>query len=151
VHIAVTLTRLAKAVGFRVVIVDPRRSFATDERFPSADRIVRLWPDEALRQIGLRPTTAVAVLSHDPKLDDPALVEALRSRAAYVGAVGSAATNAARRERLASAGLTEPELDRLRAPIGLPWLGEAPEAIALGVLAEIVAIPAIGWAIGGDS
>jgi xanthine dehydrogenase accessory factor len=149
VHIAIVLTRLAKVLGFSVVIVDPRRSFATPERFPEADRLVRQWPDEGLRSVGLTPTTAVAVLSHDPKLDDPALMVALRSQAAYVGALGSDQTTADRRRRLLAAGLEEEKLARLRAPIGIKGLGNSPEEIALGILAQIAATPGIKAGPGG--
>lgn len=139
VHIAIDLHRLAKIVGYRVVIVDPRRAFGTRARFPLADEMIDDWPDAALRAIGLSGSTAVAVLSHDPKLDDPALLVALRSPAFYVGALGSAETNRQRRQRLLDAGLKAEELSRLRAPIGLPLGGRAPEEIALSILAEIVA------------
>jgi xanthine dehydrogenase accessory factor len=139
VHIAIDLHRLAKTLGYRVVVVDPRRAFGTPARFPLADELVSEWPDTGLRAIGLTGSTAVAVLSHDPKLDDPALLVALRSPAFYVGALGSAETNRQRRERLTEAGVTEAEMSRLRAPIGLPLGGRAPEEIALSILAEIVA------------
>jgi xanthine dehydrogenase accessory factor len=139
VHVAIALTRMAKVLGLRVIIVDPRRAFATEERFPEADRLVKEWPDAALRAIGLTPTTAVAVLSHDPKLDDPALLAALTSRAFYVGALGSARTNAARMRRLREAGLTEAQLARLHAPIGLDIQAGTPEEIAVSILAEIIA------------
>lgn len=139
VHIAIDLNRLAKTLGYRVIVVDPRRAFGTPARFPLADELITEWPDTALRAIGLTASTAVAALSHDPKLDDPALLVALRSPAFYVGALGSAETNRQRRERLTEAGMTEAELSRLRAPIGLPLGGRAPEEIALSILAEIVA------------
>lgn len=139
VHIAIDLHRLAKIMGYRVVIVDPRRAFGTRERFPLADEMIDEWPDAALRSVGLTASSAVTVLSHDPKLDDPALLVALRSPAFYVGALGSAETNRQRRQRLVDAGLTPDELRRLRAPIGLPLGGRAPEEIALSILAEIVA------------
>jgi xanthine dehydrogenase accessory factor len=138
VHIAIALARLAKDVGFHVTVVDPRRSFATADRFPGVDALIHLWPDQGLRQAGLTPGTAVAVLSHDPKLDDPALLVALRSPAAYVGALGSKTTHAQRRERLLAAGLTEAELARLHAPIGNGHGGRTPEEIAVSILAEIV-------------
>jgi xanthine dehydrogenase accessory factor len=138
VHIAMALTRLAKVLGFRVVVIDPRRRFATSERFPEADALLIQWPDEGLRGAGLNPRTAVAVLSHDPKLDDPALLVALRSPAGYVGALGSRRTHARRRSRLLEAGLTDEELDRLHAPIGLDLGGDSPEEIALSILAEVV-------------
>ena len=143
VHIAMALTRLAKVLGFRVVVIDPRRRFATSERFPEADALLTQWPDEGLRGAGLNPSTAVAVLSHDPKLDDPALLAALRSPAGYVGALGSRRTNARRRSRLLEAGLSEQELARLHAPIGLDLGGGSPEEIALSILAEIVASRAV--------
>jgi xanthine dehydrogenase accessory factor len=143
VHIAVLLTRLAKILGFRVVLVDPRRQFATRERFPEADDLVLMWPDEGLRSVGLTPTTAVAVLSHDPKLDDPALLVALRSEAAYVGALGSGQTAANRRRRLLAAGLQESEIARLRTPIGIKGLSETPGEIALGILAQIASTPGV--------
>ncbi len=139
VHIAIALTRLAKVLDYRVVIVDPRRAFATRERFPEADRLMGLWPDEALRQLGLNASTAVAVLSHDPKLDDPALRVALPSAAFYVGALGSEATNDQRRRRLIDAGLKEAELARLHAPIGIEVGSQTPEEIAVSILAEVVA------------
>lgn len=139
VHIAVTLAHLARALGYRVTIVEPRRAFAAPERFPDADRVLTEWPDEALRAVGLTHGTAVAALSHDPKIDDPALVLALASPAFYVGALGSRRTQALRRARLLEAGLTPVQLARLRGPIGLDLGGREPEEIALSVLAEIVA------------
>jgi xanthine dehydrogenase accessory factor len=142
VHVAVILARLAKVAGYRVVILDPRRSFATADRFPEADQIVVEWPDKGLRGFHLSPSTAIAALSHDPKLDDPALLLALRSRAGYVGALGSQATNTARRQRLIAGGLSEAEWGRLHAPIGIAGLGDSPEAIAVGILAEIMSRPA---------
>lgn len=139
VHLAMELTQLAKAVGYRVVVVDPRRVFATSERFPQADMVLTLWPDEGLRRVGLTPTTAVAVLSHDPKLDDPALTLALRSPAFYVGALGSKRTQELRRQRLREAGLSEVDLSRLRGPIGLEIGAQTPGEIAVSILAEIIA------------
>jgi xanthine dehydrogenase accessory factor len=140
VHIAIALTTLAKALGYRTIVVDPRRAFGTAERFPHADRVVDAWPDEGLDQIGLHSDSAVAVLTHDPKLDDPALRAALRSPAFYVGALGSKATQARRRQRLLEAGVTEEQIGRLRAPIGLDLGGRSPEEIALSVMAQIVAV-----------
>ena len=139
VHIAVALVALARTLGFRTVVVDPRPAFANPERFPHADRIESAWPDEALKALGLTSATAVAVLTHDPKLDDPALRAALPSAAFYVGALGSKNTQAKRRQRLLEAGLTEAQVDRLRAPIGLDLGGRSPEEIALSVMAEVVA------------
>jgi xanthine dehydrogenase accessory factor len=142
VHIAIVLTQLAKILGFRVVVIDPRRAFATKERFPQADRLIIEWPDEALRKVSLTPAMAIAVLSHDPKLDDPALRVALRSPASYVGVLGSPATHEARRLRLLKAGLTDEELARLHAPIG-GFLGGTPEEIALSILADVVAASSV--------
>ena len=140
VHIAIALTAIAKTLGYRTVVVDPRDAFGNAERFPDAHRVVRGWPDEALGEIGLGPSTAVAVLTHDPKLDDPALRAALPSAAFYVGALGSRATQAKRRQRLLEAGLTEAQLARLHAPIGLDLGGRKTEEIALSVMAQIVSV-----------
>jgi xanthine dehydrogenase accessory factor len=139
VHIAVALVSLARTMGFRSVVVDPRVAFANRERFPHADRLETAWPDEALASVGLTASTAVAVLTHDPKLDDPALRTALPSPAFYVGALGSPRTQAKRRQRLLEAGLTEAQVSRLHAPIGLDLGGRSPEEIALAVMAEVVA------------
>ena len=139
VHIAVALVDLARTLGFRTVVVDPRPAFANRERFPHADRLEPSWPDEALARLGLTSGTAVAVLTHDPKLDDPALRAALPSAAFYVGALGSQRTQAKRRQRLLDAGLSEADVARLRAPIGLDLGGRSPEEIALSVMAEVVA------------
>jgi xanthine dehydrogenase accessory factor len=139
VHIATALVGLARTLGYRTVVVDPRPAFANRERFPHADRIEATWPDEALGRLGLAPPFAVAVLTHDPKLDDPALRAALPSAAFYVGALGSQRTQARRRERLREAGLTDEQLGRLKAPIGLDLGGRSPEEIALAVMAEVVA------------
>jgi xanthine dehydrogenase accessory factor len=142
VHVAVHLARLARSLGYRVIVVDPRRGFNTPERFPDADELNTRWPDEALRALGLNSSTAVAVLAHDPKIDDPALSVALRSPAFYVGALGSKRTNRLREARLREAGMSPDELAKLRAPIGLDLGGRAPEEIALSILSEIVAVRA---------
>ena len=139
VHIAVALVALAKTLGYRAILVDPREGFANKKRFPHADEIVSAWPDEALARIGLNAGTAVAVLTHDPKLDDPAIVAALASPAFYVGALGSTRTQERRRARLIAAGVGEAALARLHAPIGLDLGGRSPEEIALAVMAQIVA------------
>ncbi|HKD18024.1 MAG TPA: XdhC family protein [Thermoanaerobaculia bacterium] len=139
VHIAVALVGLAKALGFRTILVDPRAAFANPKRFPHVDEIRSEWPAEALSKIGLNAGTAVAVLAHDPKLDDPALIAALASSAFYVGALGSARTQEKRRTRLVAAGVSAEALRRLHAPIGLDLGGRSPEEIALSVMAEVVA------------
>jgi xanthine dehydrogenase accessory factor len=139
VHIAVTLVSLAKTLGFRTILVDPREAFGNTKRFPHADEIVNDWPDKALARIGPDGSTAIAVLTHDPKLDDPALLTALPGRAFYVGALGSKRTQEKRRSRLVEAGIAEGALARLHGPIGLPLGGRSPEEIAVAILAEIVA------------
>ena len=140
VHIGLALCRLAKQAGYRVVVVDPRRGFNTAERFPEADERLLTWPDEALRNLGVTDGTAIAVLSHDPKIDDPAVQAALRSPAFYVGALGSQRTTRLRRQRLLDEGMSEEELERLYAPIGLDLGGRSPEEIALSILAQITAV-----------
>lgn len=139
VQVAIPLVRLAHELGFETVVVDGRPAFATAERFPDADRLVIGWPDEVAASIGLGPADAVAVLSHDVKFDEPAIVEALRRGCRYVGAVGSRKTQADRRARLLEAGVTEADLGRLHGPIGLDLGGRAPAETALAILAEIVA------------
>jgi xanthine dehydrogenase accessory factor len=139
VHIAQALVPLAAGLGFTITVVDPRRSFATDERFPNV--AVRTdWPDEALDQLVPDVRTAVVTLTHDPKLDDPALVRALRSDAFYVGALGSRRTHAARLKRLRDLGLEEHVLGRIHAPIGLDIEAVTAPEIALSILAQIVAV-----------
>ena len=139
VHIAVALVSLAKTLGYRTVVVDPRPAFGSEARFPHADRLLGAWPGDALEEIGLNVSTAVAVLTHDPKLDDPALRVALPSQAFYVGALGGKNTQEKRRRRLLEAGVTEEQLARLHAPIGIDLGGRAPEEIALSVMAQVVA------------
>jgi xanthine dehydrogenase accessory factor len=138
VHIAVSLVTLAKTLGFRTILVDPREAFGNATRFPHADEIVNDWPDQALARLAPDGSTAVAVLTHDPKLDDPALLSALPGRAFYVGALGSRRTQEKRRARLLEAGLAPDALARLHGPIGLPLGGRSPEEIAIAILAEIV-------------
>ena len=139
VEVARSLVRLAREVGFETVVVDGRSAFATPERFPDADLIVIGWPDEVAEEIGLGPNDAVAVLSHDVKFDEPAIVEALRRGCRYVGAVGSKKTQGDRHARLLAAGVSEADLARLRGPVGLDLGGRAPSETALAILAEIVA------------
>ncbi len=140
VHIAIALTAIARTLGYRTIVVDPRRAFGSEVRFPHADRLIQAWPEEAFAQIGLTRLTAVVMLTHDPKLDDPALKVALPSPAFYVGALGSRSTQARRRKRLLEAGLTEAQLARLRGPIGLDIGAQTPEEIALAVMAEVIAV-----------
>jgi xanthine dehydrogenase accessory factor len=139
VEVARSLVRLARELGFETVVIDGRSSFATAERFPDVDRLIVGWPDEVADEIGLGPNDAVAVLTHDVKFDEPAIVEALRRGCRYVGAVGSKKTQGDRRARLLEAGVSESELARLRGPVGLDLGGRAPAETALAILAEIVA------------
>lgn len=139
VHIAIALTSIARTLGYRTVIVDPRRAFGNPERFSHGDRLIQAWPEEALQEIEIHEDTAIAMLTHDPKIDDPALKIALNSPAFYVGALGSRNTHARRRKRLLAAGVSEEQLARLAAPIGLDIGAESPEEIALAIMAEIVA------------
>lgn len=136
VHIAQTLAPLAGALDHAVLVVDPRTAFATGDRFPEAE-LVADWPDVALPKLKLDRRTALAALSHDPKIDDPALIEALARGCFYVGALGGRKSNAKRRERLAAAGVPEADLDRIRAPIGLDIGAATPAEIAVAVMAEI--------------
>ncbi|MEK7329095.1 MAG: XdhC/CoxI family protein [Chloroflexota bacterium] len=138
-HISIALTAIAKTLGYRTIVVDPRRAFGSEARFPHVDKLIQEWPDEALSQIKITSSTAVAMLTHDPKLDDPALKIVLPGPAFYVGALGSRTTQAKRRARLLAEGLTEAQLDRLHGPIGIDIGGRTPEEIALSVMAEIVA------------
>ena len=140
VHTAEKLVSLAGVLGFKTIVIDPRSAFNHRERFPDADELVQEWPDKALEDIGLDKSSYVVVLTHDPKLDDPALLAALRSDASYIGALGSQRTNQKRSQRLREAGLSEQELERLFAPIGLDIGGRRPEEIAVSILAEIVQV-----------
>jgi xanthine dehydrogenase accessory factor len=139
-HIAADLAYLAVRLGFRIYVVDPRTAFATPARFPDVTALIHQWPDEALAGLHLTADTYVAVLTHDPKLDDPALLTALPSAASYVGALGSRKTHAQRVERLLAAGLAPPQIARIHAPIGLDLGGGSPAEIAVSILAEIVAV-----------
>jgi xanthine dehydrogenase accessory factor len=139
VHIAIALARLARLIGYETIVIDPRRMFAAEERFPDVDRLIQAWPQEAFPDLELTPSTAVAILTHDPKIDDPAVIAALASPAFYIGVLGSRKTHAARIQRLERSGVTKPALARLHAPIGLDLGAQSPEEIALSILAEIVA------------
>jgi xanthine dehydrogenase accessory factor len=140
VHIAIPLARFAKTLGFNVVVADPRAKFANRERFPEADEVLLAWPDEALAQLEIDDATYIVLLTHDPKIDEPALAAALQTDAAYIGAIGSRTTHAARFERMARWGVTAEELQRVYAPIGLDLGGRTPEETALSILSEIVAV-----------
>lgn len=138
VHIAIPLVTYAKTLGFRTVVVDARGAFATPERFAHADELIMAWPDEVLEG-KLNSNSYVVLLTHDPKLDDPALKVALPSPARYVGALGSPKTHEKRLVRLREEGMPEEQLARLHAPIGIKIGAITPEEIAVSIIAEIVA------------
>ncbi len=141
VDYAAALARLARAAGWRPFVCDPRSQFATPDRFPDAAEVIVAWPGDAFARIGgIDRATYIAILTHDPKLDDAALTLALRSDAAYVGAMGSRRAQAQRRERLLAAGLEEELLERVSAPIGLDLGAVSPEETALSIMAEVVAV-----------
>jgi xanthine dehydrogenase accessory factor len=138
-HIAIPLTTFAKTLNYRVVVIDARAAFATRERFPHADELVVEWPDEILQQLDLNPSTSVAVLTHDPKFDEPTLQVVLSRNVGYVGAIGSRKTSEERSERLRKQGVTDEQLRRIHGPIGLNIGATSPEEMALAIMAEIVA------------
>ena len=139
VHVAQALMSLARPLGYRTVVADGRAGWLTRERFPDADRLLCAWPEEAFAEVGIDSSTCICLLSHDPKFDEPAMRLALRSPAAYVGAIGSRKTQASRRARLLEEGFTPDELARLHGPIGLDLGGREPMDTALAIMAEIAA------------
>jgi xanthine dehydrogenase accessory factor len=139
VHIAQALVPMAAQLGLAVIVVDPRRSFASDDRFPNTT-IMAEWPDEALDALAPDARSAIVTLTHDPKLDDPALDRALNSPAFYIGALGGRKTHAARRKRLAALGHDDAAFARIRGPVGLDIEAITAPEIALSILAEIVAV-----------
>ncbi len=139
VHLTQVLAQLSQPFGFELVVIDPRTAFATPERFPSA-RLIHAWPDVALQQLGLDRRSAVVVLSHDPKLDEPALLAALRSDCFYLGALGSQRTQQARRRRLLDEGISEAALERLHGPVGLDIGALTTPEIAVAILAQIIQV-----------
>ena len=139
VHIAQQLVPLASAAGYDVTVVDPRRAWASGERFPGVT-LVTDWPDEALQALAPDRRTAIVTLTHDPKLDDPALDIALASPAFYIGALGSRRTQERRLERLRGQGFDEPALARIHGPVGLDIGAKSPAEIAVAILAEIVQV-----------
>lgn len=140
VHIAVALVPLAKMLGYYTIVADGRQAFLTRERFPTADELLLAWPGEAFERVGLDSATYICLLSHDPKFDEPAMELALRSPAAYIGAIGSKKTQAARRERLRAQGFTDADIARVHGPIGLDLGGRAPAETALAIMAEMTAV-----------
>lgn len=139
VHITQSLAPMAELAGYDVTILDPRRSFASSSRFPQG-RLVTRWPHEALPELALDERTAIVTLTHDPKLDDPALHAALHAPVFYIGSLGSRKTQAARLKRLARAGFSEAMLGRIHGPVGLPLGGRSPSDIAISILAEMTQV-----------
>ncbi len=137
VHISQALATMAAMAGFDVTIIDPRTAFATPERF-AAVKLFAEWPDRVLPRIGLDRHSAMAALTHDPKIDDGPLLAALKARCFYIGALGSKKTHAKRLARLRDAGATEAELQRIHAPIGLEISAASPAEIAVAILAEVI-------------
>jgi xanthine dehydrogenase accessory factor len=138
VHISQALAPLARALDYDVTIVDPRTAFASPERFPDVPLIAE-WPDVALPPLEIDRYTAFVALTHDPKIDDPALLYAFKRDCFYIGALGSRKTHAKRAERLRALGATEADIARIHAPIGLPIGAVSPSEIAVAILAEITA------------
>ena len=139
VHIAQPLSRMASVAGYDVTVIDPRASFATDERFPGIS-LNGEWPDDAMKELDPDRRTAVITLTHDPKLDDPGLEVALKSDAFYIGALGSRKTHAGRVGRLTEAGFTESEIARIHAPVGLNIGSISPAEIAVSILAQVTEV-----------
>jgi xanthine dehydrogenase accessory factor len=139
VHIAQELVPMATRAGFDVTVIDPRQAFASPERFPGV-KLSTEWPDKAMRDLDIDPRTAIVTLTHDPKLDDPALDVALASDAFYVGALGSTRTQAKRVARLKEAGFSDEQISRIHGPIGLDIRAQSPAEIAVSILAQIIAV-----------
>ena len=139
VHIAQALVPIARVAGYDPILVDPRDSFASEARFPG-ETMLKDWPDEALQSLGLDLRTALVLLTHDPKLDDPALTYALASDVFYIGALGSKRTHSSRVERLKAAGFSKTQIDRIQGPIGLDIGAAGPAEIAVSVMAEMTRV-----------
>jgi xanthine dehydrogenase accessory factor len=138
VHISQALAPMAKLLGYDVTIVDPRTAFATPERFPDV-KVLAQWPDEALPPLNIDGYTAFVALTHDPKIDDPALTHALARECFYIGALGSKKTHGRRLERLKAQGINDNQLARIHAPIGMNIGAVSPPEIAVSIMAEITA------------
>ena len=141
VHIAQTLAPMATMLDFDVTVVDPRGAWATSARFPGV-KVIQDWADEAFQAMGLDVSTAIVTLTHDPKLDDPALESALKSDAFYIGALGSRKTHGKRKERLAEVGITDEMFARVHGPVGLNIGAKSPAEIAVSILGQIVEVRA---------
>lgn len=139
VHIAQTLAPMAMLSGYEVVVIDPRRAFATDQRFPTV-KVIKEWPDRALQRLMPDRQSAIVALTHDPKLDEPALRTALQTDAFYIGALGSKKTQADRRDRLRASGFDEQALARIHGPIGLNVGAKTPAEIAISIMGEVTQV-----------
>ena len=140
VHTAIPLVSFAKELGYHTTVIDARGLFASRDRFPHADQLIEAWPDEALSTLPLGPETAIVMLAHDPKFEDPAMEVALKSRAGYIGAMGSRKTSQERNERLRAAGFTEAQVGRIHGPVGINIGARDPGEVAVSILAEIIAV-----------
>ena len=140
VDFARQLCRVARALGWRPFVIDPRGFFARPDRFPEAEQVIAAWPQEGFARLGIDRATAIAILTHDPKLDDAALLAALESQASYIGAMGSRRAQAKRRERLLELGVSEEAMARISAPIGLDLGALTAEETALSIMGEIIAV-----------
>ena len=139
VHIAQPLAEIATISGYEVIIIDPRAAFANNQRFPDI-KIINEWPEVALNELGIDNRTAVVTLTHDPKLDDSALNAALKSKAFYIGSLGSKKTHKARVQRLKIANFSDDEINRIHGPIGLAIGAKSPQEIAISIISEIITI-----------
>src|SRR5207244_9262529 len=129
-----------KTLNYRVEVIDARAAFATRERFPHADELIVEWPDEVLERMDLNPSTSVAVLTHDPKFDEPTLKVVLSQQVGYVGAIGSRKTGEERNERLKKQGLTDEQISHIHGPIGLNICANSSDSIALAIMAVIIRV-----------
>lgn len=139
-HIASHLAALAKSIGYFTILIDPRKAFGNQERFPEIDRVIQDWPKNAFSQFDVTDSTAIVTLTHDPKIDDPALVEALNSKAFYIGALGSCKTQTKRRKRLEDIGFSPSTIDRIFGPIGVALDAKTPQEVAVSILAQIIQV-----------
>jgi xanthine dehydrogenase accessory factor len=140
IDFASAVARIGKLMGYRVTVCDARPVFATRERFPTADEVVVAWPDELLKTAPVDRRTVICVLTHDPKFDVPVLVQALKTEAGYIGAMGSRRTHNNRTARLKEEGITDEQLSRISSPIGLDIGARTPEETAVAIAAEIIAL-----------
>ena len=137
VHIAQYIVEFTKNLNFEIILIDPRKFFATEERFPKI-KIVNKWPDEAFKEIKTDSSTALISLTHNPKIDDPALIHAIKKRFYYIGALGSQNTHSDRCERLKKLGFDKNEINTIHGPIGIKLGGKSPPEIALSIIAQLI-------------